>query len=653
MTSATGGGDAHTEGAGGVKPLTAADPTHFGPYLLLGRLGAGGMGRVYLARSESGRTVAVKVVHEEHVTDDQFRARFRREIGAARKVGARYTAPVLDADPDAELPWVATGYVPGLSLEQVVRGHGPLPTEAVHALGDGMLRALADIHGAGIVHRDLKPSNVMLTVDGPRVIDFGIARAVQTDVESMLTSTGMVIGSPGFMAPEQILGESSGPKCDVFALGCLLMYAATGVLPFGHGASNQHAVMYRIVEGEPDLGRLDDERLRALVARCLTKDVAERPDVAELLADEERLAAVPSGTRLPGAVVTHLAQQSARLLDAEATTPVREESAPPAERERDQAPDPDPDPDRATAHLGGPRPKPAAPAGAAGAAGSEEAAGAEGAAEAAGVAGAALAEPKRVRRRSPWLLALPVVAVLALGGGTFAFLQDFGGPGGDDAPPQGGPAASSGPNSLSKPSSSPSGDGKDDKKKDGKDKDKDGGKEAGGAGDDQGEAGSGGPSGTDSAGSDGDAAGTGADGTGSGTSTGSDSGSADGGGSDGSGSSDGDASGGGAVPDFFVDTWRYAESANVNSQPETVTISAGGSVRMVVDVNGSSCSYTAHVTSKSNQNTRIDIGTATLTTTGVPYCYKTKDPSYFTVNGSGIQHNVGPAHSDGYYYKRS
>lgn len=242
----------------GIRPLAAGDPARIGPYPLLGRLGAGGMGRVYLARSGGGRTVAVKVVHEEHIANGEFRARFRREIEAARRVGGRYTAPVLDADADAESPWVATGYVPGPSLEQAVREHGPLPAESVHALAEGLLRALRGIHAAGIVHRDLKPSNVLLTVDGPRVIDFGIARALQVSVESLLTSTGMVIGSPGFMAPEQILGEETGPGADVFSLGCVLMYAATGRLPFGAGVSNQHAVMFRIVQSPPDLAAVTD-----------------------------------------------------------------------------------------------------------------------------------------------------------------------------------------------------------------------------------------------------------------------------------------------------------------------------------------------------------------------------------------------------------
>lgn len=314
-------GDERYTAMEGIRPLVAGDPDRIGPYPLLGRLGAGGMGRVYLARSAGGRTVAVKVVHEEHISSGEFRARFRREIETARRVGGRYTAPVLDADPDADRPWVATGYVPGPSLEQAVREHGQLPADSVHALAEGLLRALRGIHAAGIVHRDLKPSNVLLTVDGPRVIDFGIARALQVSVESLLTSTGMVIGSPGFMAPEQILGEETGTGADVFALGCVLMYAATGQLPFGNGASNQHAVMYRIVESAPDLTGVGDAPLRELIGRCLTKKPAERPGVDVLLADigtsESPGAALRGGAWLPPQLLARLARQAAVLLDAD------------------------------------------------------------------------------------------------------------------------------------------------------------------------------------------------------------------------------------------------------------------------------------------------------------------------------------------------
>lgn len=433
MSGTNGGGDAHgerdTRVEGGIKPLAAGDPARIGPYLLLGRLGAGGMGRVFLARSDSGRTVAVKVVHEEHVSDEHFRVRFRREIEAARKVGERYTAPVLDAGPGDEPPWVATGYVPGLSLDQVVRLYGPLPAASLHALADGLLKALKDIHGAGIVHRDLKPSNVMLTMDGTKVIDFGIARALETSVESMLTSTGMAIGSPGFMSPEQVRGERAGVKSDVFTLGCVLTFAATGQLPFGSGASNQHAVMFQIVEGEPDLTRIEDTALRAFVARCLTKDIDQRPRVDELLADPGRPRPdAGSGAWLPAGVVTHLAQQSARLLDAEAA-PLREEPV-----------------DRATVGL---RPKGGPP----------EAVRADD----------DITKRRRKNEREPRrrrrLIVLPIVAVVTVGGGsTVLLLQPFDGGDGDGARAKSpGISASATPgdnNSPKAPSSSPSKAGK-------------------------------------------------------------------------------------------------------------------------------------------------------------------------------------------------
>ncbi|WP_328308353.1 serine/threonine protein kinase [Streptomyces sp. NBC_00442] len=409
-TNGDGRGEKDDYADGGIKPLAASDPARIGPYLLLGRLGAGGMGRVFLARSDSGRTVAVKVVHEEHVSDEQFRARFRREIEAARKVGERYTAPVLDAGPGDEPPWVATGYVPGLSLEQIVRRYGPLPPASLHALAEGLLKALKDIHGAGIVHRDLKPSNVMLTVDGTKVIDFGIARALETSVESLLTSTGMAVGSPGFMSPEQVRGQSAGVKSDVFTLGCVLTYAATGQLPFGQGASNQHAVMFQIVEGEPDLSGVEDDSLRALVARCLTKDIAERPGVDELLADPERTRpSAGRGAWLPARVVERLAQQSARLLDAEAK-PLREEPV-----------------DRATIGL---RPGTGFPEGFVG----------EGTVTA--------REPEEKSRRRRRLVVLPVIAVLTVGGGTLAVLQPFASDSKNDAhakPPSNSASASTGP----------------------------------------------------------------------------------------------------------------------------------------------------------------------------------------------------------------
>lgn len=236
------------------------------------------MGRVYLARSEAGRTVAIKVVHDGFAHSPEFRRRFAQEVESARKVGGTWTAPVLDADTECSTPWVAIGYVPGPDLHTVVSGEsGPLPVASVLALANGLARALGDIHGAGLLHRDLKPSNVLLTVDGPRVIDFGIARALETPVDGFLTRTGAVIGSPGFMSPEQVRGERRlTPASDVFCLGAVLHYAATRRTPFGALDSGAHALMFRIAEEEADLTGLPDP-LVELVRKCLRKDPRERP----------------------------------------------------------------------------------------------------------------------------------------------------------------------------------------------------------------------------------------------------------------------------------------------------------------------------------------------------------------------------------------
>nr|WP_237307424.1 serine/threonine-protein kinase [Streptomyces alboflavus] len=190
-----------------MHPLEADEPAVIGPYRLLGRLGSGGMGRVYLGRSAGGRTVAVKVVHPHFALDEEFRARFRREVDAARRVGGDWTAPVLDADPEARVPWVATAYAAGPSLTEAVRDGGALPEHSVRVLGAGLAEALAHVHGLGLVHRDVKPSNVLLTMDGPRLIDFGIARA--TDGTASLTSTGVSIGSPGYMSPSRSSARAS------------------------------------------------------------------------------------------------------------------------------------------------------------------------------------------------------------------------------------------------------------------------------------------------------------------------------------------------------------------------------------------------------------------------------------------------------------
>ncbi|GAB2804430.1 hypothetical protein GCM10027073_41360 [Streptomyces chlorus] len=299
----------------------ARHPGRIGAYRLLARLGAGGMGEVYLARSDRGRTVAVKLVREELAQQEEFRARFRQEVQNARQVGGDWTAPVLDADTEAPVPWVATGYVAGPSLQQVVgHDHGALPERSVRTLAVGLAHALKDIHAAGIVHRDLKPSNVLVTIDGPRVIDFGIARALETVTDGGLTRTGALVGSPGFMAPEQVRGDRITPACDVFCLGSVLAYAATGELPFGTANSGVHALMFRIAEEEPDLGRVP-EGLADLVKDCLRKDPAQRPTLDQILLRTGAEETVADGRSrepwLPGALVAQLGRHAVRLLDAE------------------------------------------------------------------------------------------------------------------------------------------------------------------------------------------------------------------------------------------------------------------------------------------------------------------------------------------------
>jgi serine/threonine protein kinase len=298
-----------------VLPLHPDDPATIGDYRLLQRLGAGGMGRVYLGRSPGGRTVAIKVVRSEFVDDPQFRQRFRREVDAARRVGGAWTAPVLDADPDAQRPWLVTAFVPGPSLHEAVRTHGPLPVGTVRALGAGLAEALIAVHRAGLVHRDLKPSNVLLSLDGPRVIDFGISRAIDA---TALTHTGAAIGSPAFMAPEQIGAGDVGPASDVFALGAVLAHAATGTSPFQ--ASTVPAMMYAILSRTPDLAAVPNE-LRELIDACLRKTPGERPSPAAVLAalaPAGGAAALITAGWLPPALITALSRRAVALLDLDA-----------------------------------------------------------------------------------------------------------------------------------------------------------------------------------------------------------------------------------------------------------------------------------------------------------------------------------------------
>ena len=305
-----------------IKDLKAGDPVVVGPYKLLGRLGAGGMGQVYLAKSPGGRLVAIKLIRPELAEDRGFRSRFADEIAAARNVSGIYTAAVVDADSDAELPWMATVYVPGPSLTDAVEDHGPLPVKSVLALAAGLAEALEAIHRAGLVHRDMKPSNVLLATDGPRVIDFGISRALE---RSMMTTTGMVLGSPGFMSPEQAAGEQVGQPTDVFSLGAVLAYAATGAGPFGAGPTP--ALLYRVVKEEPDLTNVPS-RLRPLVTQCLAKDPAQRPTPAALLASLSDEVGVLTGEWLPQQIADGMSRYSPTL-----QTPL-----PPSLREPDSVP---------------------------------------------------------------------------------------------------------------------------------------------------------------------------------------------------------------------------------------------------------------------------------------------------------------------------
>jgi Protein kinase domain len=259
-----------------MKPLAADDPRVIGEYRLRAQLGAGGMGRVYLGLSPAGRAVAIKVVHPDLASDADFLRRFGQEVAAARAVSGIYTAPVVASGLNERPPWLATAFVPGPSLDQVVGENGPLPEQALWPLLAGLVEALQAIHACGVVHRDLKPANVLLAADGPRVIDFGIARAADG---TSLTAAGVVFGTPGFMSPEQAEGRGAGPASDVFALGCVVAYAAAGMGPFGTGTAA--AILYRVVHAEPVLDGVPP-RLRAVISACLAKDPAARPPLRAL-----------------------------------------------------------------------------------------------------------------------------------------------------------------------------------------------------------------------------------------------------------------------------------------------------------------------------------------------------------------------------------
>ncbi|MFC3995649.1 WD40 repeat domain-containing serine/threonine protein kinase [Nocardiopsis sediminis] len=266
-----------------MLPLTAGDPRRISSHTLLARIGGGGMGRVYLGRSRSGRLLAVKVVHPDHAGDPEFGERFTREVRAVRGISGAFTAPIVDAGPTADPPWLATGYVPSVSLREAVDRTGPLPEAAVAHLGLGLCEALRSIHAAGITHRDLKPSNILLAADGPRVIDFGVARSFD---ETPMTRTGQMVGTAAYMSPERANGHRAAPASDVFALGGVLHFALTGRAPF---PGDDHTVLFRIVRDEPDLGTIPAGPLRDVVERCLAKDPGQRPTPAGLVAELSRL----------------------------------------------------------------------------------------------------------------------------------------------------------------------------------------------------------------------------------------------------------------------------------------------------------------------------------------------------------------------------
>ncbi|WP_416971864.1 serine/threonine-protein kinase [Streptomyces sp. 4F14] len=283
---------------GRFEVLEAGDPEVVGPYRLSARLGVGGMGAVYLSHTPGGHPVALKTVRPELAENPEFRRRFRQEVEAAKRVQGFYTAPVLDYDVTGDRPWLVTAYVAGPSLAAAVGRHGPLPLPSVLLLLAGVAEALSAIHGADVVHRDLKPSNVLLAADGPRVIDFGIARASDA---TALTGTGVSPGTPAFMSPEQAAGKPVTPASDVFALGQIAVFAATGRGAYGEGSA--HALLYRIVHETPDLTGLPPEL--AFIARCLDKEPGNRPTPAEVIALCQQASSTPlrqSGDWLPAAV---------------------------------------------------------------------------------------------------------------------------------------------------------------------------------------------------------------------------------------------------------------------------------------------------------------------------------------------------------------
>jgi serine/threonine protein kinase len=270
-----------------MEPLQPGDPGQVGVYRLLNRLGAGGMGQVYLGATPGGRLVAVKVIRTDITVDPDYRRRLGREVDAAKSVGGFHTAHVVDANPDADPPWMVTAFIAGPSLQAAVRDNGPLTVVAATALGAALAEGLTAIHGCGLLHRDLKPGNIIMATDGPRIIDFGIARPLGA---STLTGRDVLVGTYSYMSPEQYRGnEELTPASDVFALGCVLAFAVTGRAPFS--AQTTYQVMYNVLESEPDLADIGPGPFRGVVEQCLAKDRQRRPALADVLAELSRAAA--------------------------------------------------------------------------------------------------------------------------------------------------------------------------------------------------------------------------------------------------------------------------------------------------------------------------------------------------------------------------
>ena len=304
-------------------PLTHDDPVTLGPYRLIARLGSGGMGTVYVARGAGGRTVALKTMHAGFATQPGARTRFRLEVDAARVIGDRFGARVIDADPLGEIPWLATEFVLGPALDEAVRSAGPLPEASVRALGAALCSALDQLHRSDVVHRDLKPSNILVSAYGPKVIDFGIARAIGDD---QLTRTGAAVGTPAFMSPEQATGEQHGAPGDVFALAGVLVFAATGRAPFGSGQPAD--LLYRVRYAEADLREVPPP-LVPLLAQCLAKEPEKRPGMAELAAQLHD-GGGEFAEYLPDALLAEIGRRAAdvwRIVPERLPAPAVEESA--------------------------------------------------------------------------------------------------------------------------------------------------------------------------------------------------------------------------------------------------------------------------------------------------------------------------------------